>query len=93
MVAGDSGRLPAPLATTVTWASTATIDENDPNTSSDLATIVQEIVNRAGWVSGNYVGLFISHAGSGSSDSMAWYLHATGVADSRHPRLYVEFTP
>lgn len=78
-------------ATTVTWSSDVTINESNPHTSDDLKTIVQQIVNRAGWVSGNYLGLFIEHAGSGTSDSVAWWLHAGGNASGYHPRLYVEY--
>lgn len=82
----------ANVGTPVTWAETVTIEENQPHTSSDIKAALQAVVNRAGWAANNYLGVFLNHGGSGTSDSMAWYLHATGAAASRHPRLYVEYT-
>ncbi len=43
------------IATTVTWSLTDWVAATWYN-SPDISTIVQAIVNRAGWVSGNYIG-------------------------------------
>jgi hypothetical protein len=69
-----------------TWPTTATVAWTAPNvggvgdrvTSPDLKTIIQEIVDQAGWVNGNALGIIMhSDAVDGGICNLATYEHAT----------------
>lgn len=64
----------------------AWVEENTYNSSS-ITTIVQEIVNRTGWVSGNALALVLS-AGSGDRDAYTY-----DNDPSKAPQLIIEYTP
>lgn len=62
---------------------------DQPSVSPDISTIVQEIVNRVGWVSGNSMQFFVDDLGTGTSLAMRSYFNG---AAATYPRLQVGFT-
>lgn len=83
-----------------TNATTANVDwyvweANGPLTNADqpvispsISTIVQEIVNRPGWVSGNSMMFFVDDLGTGIALAMRSYFNGTA---GTYPRLQVGF--
>ncbi|HKQ58962.1 MAG TPA: right-handed parallel beta-helix repeat-containing protein [Candidatus Eisenbacteria bacterium] len=59
-------------------------ESGDPQRTADLSPVLQEVVNRAGWESGNAVVFAIS--GSGHRTAVAWDANPAAA-----PRLHVEF--
>ena len=57
-----------------------------PISVPDLASVIQEIVNRSGWVSGNALAIMV--AGSGRRTAESYEGRATGA-----PLLHVEYSP
>jgi len=51
-------------AASVAWSNIASTSDNQKLISPDLSTVVQEIVNRPGWASGNAMGIIISGSGT-----------------------------
>ena len=71
-------------AASVAWTPTSWTTGSDYN-SPDLKAIVQEIVNRSGWASGNSMAFIIT--GSGSRTAESW--NGTGT---NQPRLVIEYS-
>lgn len=46
--------------------------DNDIKDTSDIGSVVQEIVNRAGWASGNSMGFFVQDDGGTADNTMNW---------------------
>ena len=83
-VDGDSSDGSTGTAATVTWNPPAwTTGENGPDTRVTVTTIIQEIINRVGWVSGNDIALAIQPISS-TNRRVAERLPA--------PQLVVEWT-
>lgn len=78
------------VGSTITWSSSTNSGTNNavPN-SPNLASIVQAIVNRPGWVSGNYIGLWWYHGGVASGAFQSWGYPGTGATTV--PRFRVDF--
>lgn len=77
------------LGTTHVWANSGTINNSQPVPTGDIAALVQQIVNRGGWVSGNHMLFLYSHPGGGSTNHQT-RLHQ-GQAEGVRPRLQVDF--
>lgn len=76
--------------TTVTWSNAGTILNSQPVPTGSITAMLQAIVNRAGWVSGNHVMLWCSHPGSGGHN--AQWRSVVGQSAGVQPRLEVGFT-
>jgi len=72
----------------VAWNGGTTLTSNAWNNGPDIKTVIQEIVNRAGWVSGNYIViLFIA-----DSDATGKRLLFDGNEGGNAPYLTVDYT-
>ncbi len=78
--------------TTTTWVQDGGFiyQNNDPMNAIDLTTGMQEVVNRAGWASGNAVVAWFLHGGNGTTAN--GFRPHQGQASGVTPRLQVEFT-
>lgn len=63
----------------VDWDNLAAQIDGDPYDSIDFTSVIQEIVNRAGWVSGNAINIFVNEDGcdANAARNAASYEHAT----------------
>ncbi|MDD1669801.1 MAG: LamG domain-containing protein, partial [Methanomicrobiales archaeon] len=70
----------------VQWAPSAWVADTD-YASPDIKTVIQEIVNRPGWASGNSLVLFVvgDHANEGAGISYDW-------SPTYAPKLHIEYT-
>ena len=57
--------------------------------SPDIAAVIQEVVNRSGWVSGNYIGFVFSNAASGEGAYIRTYNY---TGNSYGMKLAVEYS-
>jgi hypothetical protein len=69
-----------------TWAPSAWVVDTD-YTSPELKSIVQEIVNRPGWASGNAMVMIFNCTGSQTTDSYSYDSNPTYA-----PKLHIEYT-
>lgn len=66
------------ITSSVSWNAVPNFVAGTTYTSPDLKTSLQEVVNRAGWLSGQYVNLLVMNSsGSSSYRQFAAYEHAT----------------
>lgn len=80
-------------AANVSWNSIGTWTENSDYTSPDISTIVQEIVNRAGWASGNAMALFWDdHAGASTLGAYRQYQQEAGYPSGAPTRAKLDIT-
>lgn len=70
---------------TVTW--TATGIGTGTKTSPDIKTVIQEIVNRGGWTSGNDINIIIKGNGGSSAFRIRSY-----DAGSDYPQINIDYT-
>lgn len=77
------------LGTTATWANSGAFSNQNPLPSGDISSVIQQIVNRAGWSSGNAIIIVATHPGSGSKTHQQRMYDST---ESLRPRLQVEYT-
>ncbi|WP_395340940.1 PilC/PilY family type IV pilus protein [Ningiella sp. W23] len=70
----------------VSWTNIGRWNKDTEYTTPELKTVLQEIINRSGWVSGNSLTLSFSNFGW---EDIAAYTHR-GTA-SKSPRLFIEF--
>ena len=77
----------------VAWNAIAAWTGDVEYSSPELKTIIQEIVNQAGWESGNSLGLFWDdHAGNSDSGATRYaYNYSAGTPDDA-PVLHIEYT-
>lgn len=78
----------AATTATVTWATGVMVADSWYETD-DIAAIVQEIIDRAGWASGNAIGFRLSHAAEPQESVFYSYDHA--VAGASAPELHVTY--
>ena len=97
-VAADNAAAPADLTASnaltrttasVAWSITGGTNEGDVLNSSDISTVIQEIVDRAGWASGNALTLFLE---TDSASGNYRQIYTVDNTSTRHPRLYVRYT-
>jgi hypothetical protein len=84
----------APRTTAVVaWAGVPAWSVNSPYDSPDLAAVIQELIDQAGWAAGNAMVIYIEDDGS----SAVAYTERSGISFDADPakaaRLHVEFTP
>jgi hypothetical protein len=79
-----------PTTASVTWniASGASPNVNDTLDTADISTIIQEIVNRPGWASGNDLVVIFSHISGTSWREVESYDGEPGDA----PRINIDYT-
>ena len=74
---------------TVSWPLSLSWSDGSSQDSPDIKTVVQELVNRAGWASGQAMLLWWEDSGSGSSDE--WQF-ASYESASTEPKLEINYT-
>lgn len=90
--AGDYTTRYDDVGTTVVWNPTGgigTVTSGNPIPGADLAAVIQQIVDRPGWASGQHAQLLTSEPGS-NAGSFSWHDHTNATAGLR-PRLEVAF--
>jgi len=81
-------------AASVSWDDIAdwTAEESGPDTTSpDISTVIQEIVDRSGWASGNAINLFWLNNGSDLAVGKKRDAHSASDPPFPPPMLHVEF--
>lgn len=73
----------APTTTSVSWSSIPSWNDNEVHKTPELKTIIQEIVNQAGWAAGNSLSLLVNGSGARRAESY------NGDA-ARAPRLVIK---
>jgi len=68
-----------------------TENQKDDDTMVDVTSIVQELLDRNGWVSGNNMVFLVEH-GTGGEGKRDVHSHYTG-ASAYSPELHIEYTP
>ena len=86
---GLDGRLPAPSAPSATWAVPAWTNAQALYQTPDLSPIIQAIVNRSGWNSGNALVFLITQEDGTGKRSAITYDTNPNLA----PLLHVDFAP
>lgn len=71
------------IDTTVTWGIDGAFVTDDKSVSPNLASVLQAIVNRPGWVSGNFLTIWAIHNGGGFDGHQVWAIDS----EARKPRL------
>lgn len=94
----DATTNPADLATLVGYTRTSAGGVFSPTTSGsydiDVTAVIQEIVNRPGWVSGGAI-MFVydnNHALDDTTNRWTMKMFETAIADER-PKLFFDYTP
>lgn len=71
-----------------------TLGQIDAKTSSDIKAVVQEIIDRNGWSSGNHIGLHFCDADQYEYNGQVYAAYARDtVTESRRPYLVVTYLP
>lgn len=81
------------VGTTILWnpaGGIGSVSSGGTIAGADIASVIQQIVNRAGWVSGNNIQILITTPGSNPAD-YSWHDHTNATAGLR-PRLQVSWT-
>lgn len=63
----SDGRSKTRTSASVNWQPPSWVSEGTVETSPDISAVIQEIVNRAGWASGNALQILIDRVNSGSN--------------------------
>ena len=77
----------------VVWQEFVYIDTDTAVESPDITAIIQEIVDRPGWVSGNDIVLMVEGLGTGSDMNFVSYSYDNTGTASKHALLTIEFQP
>jgi hypothetical protein len=87
----NSARTRTHTTAVVTWNASVSETAGQPFDTTDIKTIIQEIVNRSGWSSGNALALFLYDNGSTSGN----YLEMDGYSDdpTHAAILVIDYTP
>jgi hypothetical protein len=72
----------------VQWSPADWTEGNDYN-SAEIKTVIQEIVNRAGWASGNALAIITHHEGSSTHWRKA---HSYNGSANYAPKIHIEYT-
>lgn len=87
----DPPNFNGPTTAYIDWSATGTWTAGTPVDSPDISTVIQEIVNRPGWASGNDLSVFLY-----DNDSLGGYLRYIASFDHASyaaPSLAVTFSP
>ncbi|HEC66779.1 MAG TPA: hypothetical protein ENI23_16005 [bacterium] len=74
----------------VNWDNLPGWVSNTPYNSPDISSVIQAVVNRSGWNSGNALNLVLTD--NGSSGGAIRSLHSFESNPSKSPTLYIEYT-
>lgn len=90
---GVNGGTDATTTASVTWNDFGAWTAGNYYQSSDVSTIVQEVVNRAGWSSGNAMVFTINDWANATGDGNYRKAdgYATGYAAARAPKIHIEY--
>lgn len=77
---------------TVQWGPHAGISQHAAFTTPDLSDIVQTIIDRSGWASGNALQFFVTPNPDTTIDYQFWSYYEQSGTPSRLPRLEIEWT-
>lgn len=77
------------LGTTANWTNSGSFSNQQQLPTGDISAVIQQIVNRSGWQSGNSIVLVATHPGSGSKTHQQRGFDAT---EAYRPRLQVDFS-
>ena len=58
--------------------------------SPDVTTVIQELVDRSGWASGNDINIFLHDASTGGNWNARWYAHDQG--SGYEPKLVITYS-
>ena len=58
--------------------------------SPDISAVIQELVDRGGWASGNDINMFLHNASTGGNWNARWYAHDQGTG--YEPKLEITYT-
>ncbi len=90
--ATESARYANHTTEVVDWNNLAAMTAGIWYDSPEIKTLIQAIVNRSGWVSGNYIGLY-AHDFDYRSDSGAHrQMHSYDSDSASSPKLHIEYT-
>lgn len=79
------------LGSTISWAVNNAGGADTPQTSPDLSSILQTIINRTGWSSGNAIQFFTHPTTTAANGDMAMQSYATGTSTT-YARLQVSYS-
>jgi len=74
----------------VDWDDSNTYSAEDETSPPSITSIIQEIIDRPGWSSGNAIGLLIVDDGSDTSKNIRWYSYDGD--SSKSPELVINYT-
>jgi len=74
----------------VDWNPNSSWTENVEKTSGDIKSVIQEIINRGGWSSGNSLGIRINDNGGTAGDNGPFV--SKGTAGTYYPQLTINYT-
>jgi type IV pilus assembly protein PilY1 len=83
-----SGAVNAVKTTGVSWAS-GSVSSGSTYVSSDISTLIQNMVNRTGWVSGNYINVFVEN--DGNSNGSVKYARSYEEDPTVAPRINITY--
>lgn len=78
------------IGTTHTWTNSGLILNGVAVPTGDISAVIQQIVNRTGWVENNYITLWSTHPGNGTASHQLWSVGAP-ASPANYPRLEVEY--
>lgn len=81
----------ARTSASVAWSSLPSWSTNTDYTSPSIDSVVQEVVNRGGWASGNAIVIYVED--NASSGSAFRYAKSYESGSATAPRLTIEYTP
>ena len=78
------------VGTTVTWAKSTNSGTGNPVPSApDIAALVQAVVDRPGWESGNHIACWVHHPSGGTMGFQLWGWHTSDAG--LRPRLRIGY--
>jgi len=87
----DTARTRTKTTASVVWEGTISYSGGVAYDTPDIKTIIQEIVNRSGWVSGNALAIYLYDNGSSYGKYISMDEYSDGLGDSA--LLTVDYTP
>ena len=87
----DDARTRTHTTAVVDWDMTFTMSVGTDRDTSDISTIIQEIIDRAGWADGNDIGIYIYDDGTTNGVSYGFENSDGSYADA--PILTIEYNP
>ncbi len=89
--AGEDGTARSWTSESSTWTIPA-LSAGSSYTSPDIASIIQTVVNRSGWVSGNDILIRISRSASGGKGSQRYFRSGDHGSTPKYAQLDIDYT-